>query len=186
MIDDERIIDLFFKRDQQGIRELDIKYGKTCHSLSYNITNNKQDAEECVNDAYLGAWNTIPPTRPNPLLSYIVKIVRNISLKIYWRKQAAKRSGNYKIALEEIDGCIAGPQNVEDEMEARELARIIEEFLDTLTLENRVIFMRRYWFADSYKDIAELVGLTEKNISVRLTRIREKMKQYLIEREVSI
>ena len=186
MIDDERIIDLFFKRDQQGIRELDIKYGKTCHNLSYNITNSKQDAEECVNDAYLGAWNTIPPTRPNPLLSYIVKIVRNISLKIYWRKQAAKRSGNYKIALEEIEGCIAGPQNVEDEMEARELARIIEEFLDTLTLENRVIFMRRYWFADSYKDIAELVGLTEKNISVRLTRIREKMKQYLIEREVSV
>ena len=186
MIDDERIIDLFFKRDQQGIRELDIKYGKTCHSLSYNITNSKQDAEECVNDAYLGAWNTIPPTRPNPLLSYIVKIVRNMSLKIYWRKQAAKRSGNYKIALEEIEGCIAGPQNVEDEMEARELARIIEEFLDTLTLENRVIFMRRYWFADSYKDIAELVGLTEKNISVRLTRIREKMKQYLIEREVSV
>ena len=186
MIDDERIIDLFFKRDQQGIRELDIKYGKTCHSLSYNITNSKQDAEECVNDAYLGAWNTIPPTRPNPLLSYIVKIVRNISLKIYWRKQAAKRSGNYKIALEEIEGCIAGPQNVEDEMEARELARIIEEFLDTLTLENRVIFMRRYWFADSYKDIAELVGLTKKNISVRLTRIREKMKQYLIEREVSV
>ena len=186
MIDDERIIDLFFKRDQQGIRELDIKYGKTCHSLSYNITNSKQDAEECVNDAYLGAWNTIPPTRPNPLLSYIVKIVRNISLKIYWRKQAAKRSGNYKIALEEIEGCIAGPQNVEDEIEARELARIIEEFLDTLTLENRVIFVRRYWFADSYKDIAELVGLTEKNISVRLTRIREKMKQYLIEREVSV
>ena len=186
MIDDERIIDLFFKRDQQGIRELDIKYGKTCHSLSYNSTNSKQDAEECVNDAYLGAWNTIPPTRPNPLLSYIVKIVRNISLKIYWRKQAAKRSGNYKIALEEIEGCIAGPQNVEDEIEARELARIIEEFLDTLTLENRVIFMRRYWFADSYKDIAELVGLTEKNISVRLTRIREKMKQYLIEREVSV
>ena len=186
MIDDERIIDLFFKRDQQGIRELDIKYGKTCHSLSYNITNSKQDAEECVNDAYLGAWNTIPPTRLNPLLSYIVKIVRNISLKIYWRKQAAKRSGNYKIALEEIEGCIAGPQNVEDEIEARELARIIEEFLDTLTLENRVIFMRRYWFADSYKDIAELVGLTEKNISVRLTRIREKMKQYLIEREVSV
>ena len=186
MIDDERIIDLFFKRDQQGIRELDIKYGKTCHSLSYNITNSKQDAEECVNDAYLGAWNTIPPTRPNPLLSYIVKIVRNISLKIYWRKQAAKRSGNYKIALEEIEGCIAGPQNVEDEIEARELARIIEEFLDTLTLENRVIFMRRYWFADSYKDIAEFMGLSEKNISVRLTRIREKMKQYLIEREVFV
>ena len=186
MIEDEKIIDLFFNRSEKAIQELDIKYGKVCHKLSYNILNNKQDAEECVNDAYLGAWNAIPPVRPNPLLSYIVKIVRNISLKIYWRKEAAKRSGHYKIALEEIEGYITDQKTVEDEIEARELARIIEEFLDTLTVENRVIFMRRYWFADSYKDLAELVGISEKNISVRLTRIREKMKQYLIEREVFV
>ena len=186
MIDDEKIIEMFFGRSEQGIRELDIKYGKVCHNLSYNIVNNRQDAEECVNDAYLGAWNAIPPVRPNPLLSYIVKIVRNISLKIYWRKEAAKRSGHYKIALEEIEDYIADQKTVEDEIEARELARIIEEFLDTLTLENRVIFMRRYWFADSYKDIAEFVGLSEKNISVRLTRIRQKMKSYLAEREVFV
>ena len=82
MIDDEKIIDLFFERSEQGIRELDNKYGAVCHNLSYNIVNNRQDAEECVNDAYLGAWNAIPPVRPNPLLSYIVKIVRNISLKL--------------------------------------------------------------------------------------------------------
>ena len=186
MIDDEKIIDLFFERSEQGIRELDNKYGAICHNLSYNIVNNRQDAEECVNDAYLGAWNAIPPARPNPLLSYLVKIVRNISLKIYWRKEAAKRSSHYTIALEEIEACIADQKTVEDEIEARELARIIEDFLDTLTVENRVIFMRRYWFSDSYKDIAELVGLSEKNISVRLTRIREKMKQYLIEREVFV
>ena len=186
MIDDEKIIEMFFERSEQAIRELDIKYGKICHILSYNIVNNRQDAEECVNDAYLGAWNAIPPVRPNPLLSYIVKIVRYISLKIYWRKEAAKRSGQYKIALEEIEGYIADSKTVEDEIEARELARIIGAFLDTLTLENRVIFMRRYWFADSYRDIAELMGLSEKNISVRLTRIREKMKQYLIEREVFV
>ena len=186
MIEDEKIIDLFFNRSEKAIQELDIKYGKVCHKLSYNILNNKQDAEECVNDAYLGAWNAIPPTRPNPLLSYIVKIVRNISLKIYWRKEAAKRSGHYKIALEEIEGYITDQKTVEDEIEARELARIIGEFLDTLTLENRVIFMRRYWFADSYRDIAEFMGLSEKNISVRLTRIREKMNQYLIEREVFV
>ena len=80
MIDDEKIIEMFFERSEQGIRELDIKYGKICHNLSYNIVNSRQDAEECVNDAYLGAWNAIPPTRPNPLLSYIVKIVRNISM----------------------------------------------------------------------------------------------------------
>ena len=179
-MDDEKIIELFFERSEQGIRELDIKYGKICHNLSYNIVNSRQDAEECVNDAYIGAWNAIPPTRPNPLLSYIVKIVRNISLKIYWRKKADKRNGHYTIALQEIEGCIADPKTVEHEIETRELARIIEEFLDTLTVENRVIFMRRYWFADSYKDIAEFVGLSEKNISVRLTRIREKMKQYLV------
>ena len=186
MIDDEKIIDLFFERSEQGIRELDNKYGTVCHNLSYNIVNNRQDAEECVNDAYLGTWNAIPPVRPNPLLSYIVKIVRNISLKIYWRKEAAKRNGHYTIALEEIEGYIADQDTVEEEIEARELARIIGEFLDTMTLENRVIFMRRYWFSDSYKDIAEFMGLSEKNISVRLTRIREKMKQYLIEREVFV
>ena len=186
MSDDEKIIELFFERSEQAIRELDIKYGKLCRNLSYNIVNSRRDAEECVNDAYLGAWNAIPPVRPNPLLSYIVKIVRNISLKIYWRKEAAKRSGHYTIALEEIEGYIADQKTVEDEIEAGELARIIGEFLDTLTVENRVIFMRRYWFADSYKDIAEFMGLSEKNISVRLTRIREKMKQYLIEREVFV
>ena len=186
MIEDEKIIDLFFNRSEKAIQELDIKYGKVCHKLSYNILNNKQDAEECVNDAYLGAWNAIPPTRPNPLLSYIVKIVRNISLKIYWRKEAAKRSSHYTIAMEEIEACIAAPNTVEAEIETRELARIIEDFLNTLMVENRVIFMRRYWFSDSYKDIAEFVGLSEKNISVRLTRIREKMKQYLIEREVFV
>jgi RNA polymerase sigma factor (sigma-70 family) len=186
MTDDEKIIELFFERSEQAIRELDIKYGKICHNFSYNILNSRQDAEECVNDAYLGAWNAIPPARPNPLLSYIIKIVRNVSLKVYWRKKAAKRSGHYTIALQEIEGCIADKKTVEDEIESRELAHIIEEFLDTLTLENRVIFMRRYWFADSCKDIAEFVGLSEKNISVRLTRIREKMKQYLIEREVLV
>ena len=186
MIDDEKIIELFFERSEQAIRELDIKYGKICHSLSYNIVNSRRDAEECVNDAYLGAWNAIPPARPNPLLSYLLKIVRNISLKIYWRKEAAKRSSHYTIALEEIEACIADQKNIEEEIEVRELACIIESFLDTLTIENRVIFMRRYWFSDSYKDIAEFVGLSEKNISVRLTRIREKMKQYLIEREVFV
>lgn len=186
MIEDEKIIEMFFERSEQGIRELDIKYGTVCHNLSYHIVGSRQNAEECVNDAYLGVWNTIPPARPNPLLSYVLKIVRNISIKIYWRKEAAKRSGHYKIALEEIEGYITDQKTVEDEIEARELARIIGEFLDTLTLENRVIFMRRYWFADSYRDIAEFMGLSEKNISVRLTRIREKMKQYLIEREVFV
>ena len=185
-MEDKEIIELFFERSEQAIRELDAKYGRICHDLSYNIVNSRQDAEECVNDAYLGAWNAIPPARPAPLLSYIAKIVRNLSLKLYWKKEAAKRGGHYTMAMEEIEGCIADRETVEDALDARELARIIGEFLDTLTLENRVIFLRRYWFADSYKDIAGFMGLTEKNISVRLTRIRGKMKQYLMEREMFV
>lgn len=185
-MEDEKIVELFFKRSEQAITEVDIKYGKVCHRLSHNILNSWLDAEECVNDAYLGAWNAIPPANPNPLLTYLCKIVRNISLKIYYRKETAKRNSTYTIAIEEIEACIAGPQTVEAEIEAKELAHIIESFLDTLTVENRVIFMHRYWFSDSYKDIAEFVGLTEKNISVRLTRIRQKMKNYLTEREVFI
>ena len=186
MIEDEKIIELFFERSEQGIRELDIKYGKVCHKLSNNIVNNRQDAEECVNDAYLGAWNAIPPAHPNPLLTYICKIVRNISLKIYYKKEASKRSSHYTIAMEEIEACIADPNTVEAEIEARELARIIEAFLDTLTVKERVIFMRRYAYADTYADIAKRVGISEKNVSVRLALIRQKMKQYLIEREVLV
>ena len=186
LIEDEKIIELFSQRSEEAIRELDIKYGKVYQKLSYNIVNNRQDAEECVNDAYLGTWNAIPPAKPDPLLTYVCKIVRNISLKIYYRKEAAKRSSHYTIAMEEIEACIADPNTVETEIEARELARIIEAFLDTLTAKERAIFMRRYAYADTYADIAKRVGISEKNVSVRLTLIRQKMKQYLIEREVFV
>ena len=186
MIEDDKIIALFFERSEQGIRELDMKYGKFCRKISNNILNNRQDAEECVNDAYLGAWNAIPPTRPNPLLTYLCKIVRNLSLKVYYRKEAAKRNSAYTIAMEEIEACIADPNTVETEIEARELARIIESFLDTLSQKERVIFMLRYAYMDNYADIAERVGISEKNVSVRLTLIRQKLKHYLIEREVFV
>lgn len=185
-MEDEKILDLLFERSEQALWELDQKYGNLCRGLSYRIVNSRWDAEECVNDAFLGAWNAIPPAKPNPLLSYLLKIVRNLSLKCYWKKEAAKRNSSYTIALQEIEACIADRGTVEEELEARELARIIESFLDTLTAENRVIFIRRYWFSDSYDDIAKRVGLSEKNISVRLTRIRRKLKDYLIEREVDI
>lgn len=186
MIEDKKIVKLFFERSEQAIQELDAKYGKVFQKLSYNIVNNRQDAEECVNDAYLGVWNTIPPTKPNPLFTYIAKIVRNISLKNYYREVAAKRNSFYEVAMQEIEACLPAQNTVEDEIEAKELAHIIESFLDTLAIENRIIFMRRYWFSDSYKDIAKRIGLTEKNVSTRLTRIRQKMKKYLVEREVFV
>lgn len=184
LVEDEKIVELFFARSEQAIQELDIKYGKICQRLSYNIVNNRQDAEECVNDAYLGAWNTIPPAKPDPLQAYICKIVRNISLKLYYRKGAAKRNSVFDIAMQELEDYLSAPNTVETEMEARELAGMIESFLETLTVENRVIFMRRYAYMDTYSDIATRIGLSEKNVSVRLTRMRQKMKEYLIEREV--
>ena len=183
-MEDKEIIELFFKRSEQAIQELDTKYGKICHKLSCNIVGSRQDAEECVSDAYFGAWKAIPPAKPDPLLAYICKIVRNLSLKAYYRKAAAKRSSACTIAMEEIEACIAHPDTVESKIEASELARILEQFLDTLTTENRVIFLRRYWFCDSCRDISARTGLSEKNVSVRLTRMRKKMKEYLKEREV--
>lgn len=184
-MDDNAIIELFFDRSEQAIRELDGKYGKTCHRLSYNILHNSQDAEECVNDAYLGAWNAIPPARPNPLLAFLCRIVRNLSLMRYHADRAAKRGGgSYTVALEELEGCLASPQTVEGNMEEQELIRLVEDFLETLPLENRVLLMRRYWFSDSYGEIAERTGLSEKNVSVRLTRIRKQLRRYFEERGV--
>lgn len=183
---DEAIIELFYQRSEQAIVELDTKYGKTCYKLSCNILKSRQDAEECVNDTYLGTWNAIPPAKPSPLLTYLCKIVRNISLKRYYMKTAAKRNSIYDVAMQELEGCLTVSNTVEAEIETQELARIIENFLDMQTAENRVIFMRRYWFSDTYSDIAKRVGLTEKNVSVRLTRIRKQMKQYLIERGIFV
>ena len=181
---DEKIIELFFLRSEQAISELDKKYGRTCYSVSYNILNNSQDAEECVNDAYLGLWNAIPPARPDPLRAFVLKTVRNISLKRYEKNTAAKRNSHYDVAMEELEDCLATPAGVEEEIEERRLTEIIEAFLGSLTEENRVIFMRRYWFSDSYADIAGRVGLTKKNVSVRLTRIRRELRKYLTERGV--
>lgn len=185
-MNDERIIELFFERSEQAIKELDKKYGRVCYGVSYNILNNRQDAEECVNDAYLGAWNSIPPARPSRLLAFVCKIVRNISLRRYEQNTAAKRNSRYDVVMEELEDCLASAATVEEELAESELTEVIESFLDSLSKENRVIFMRRYWFSDTYAHIAKRVGLTEKNVSVRLTRIRKELREYLSERGVLI
>lgn len=182
-MEDEAMVALLWNRFPQAIEELDKKYGKLCHKLANNIVNSREDAEECVNDAYLGVWNAIPPARPHPLRAYLVKVVRNVAWKVCERRQAAKRSG-CTVALEELEGCLTDGKTVEDEVEARELARLIEAFLDTLTAKERVIFMRRYGFLDSYGEIARRVGISEKNVSVRLSRMRRKLRDYLGEQEV--
>lgn len=183
---DERIIELFFARSERGIEELDTKYGATCHRIAQNILGNKEDAEECVNDAYLGVWNSIPPKKPSLLSAFLFKILRNLSITRYHANTAQKRNSFYDIALDELEETISTEESIEKECSQKELTNAIEVFLDTLTRENRVIFVRRYWFSESYTEIAKRTGLTEKNISVRLTRIREKMKEYLSERGILV
>lgn len=177
---DKQIIELFFARSERAIDEMNTKYGGLCRKLAYSMLNNAQDAEECVNDAYLGVWNAVPPARPEPLSAYVCRVVRNVSLKLLSRRGAEKRGGGYEATLQELDGCLTDGSTAEDALEARELARLIEGFLDTLSRENRVIFMRRYWFADSYEEIAARVGVSVKNVSVRLTRLRARLREHLI------
>ncbi len=178
-MEDTDIIELFYNRSEQAIKELSEKYGAVCSQVSKNILKNSQDAEECVNDAYLAVWNTIPPQKPEHLLAYICRIVRNISITKYHSNTAKKRNSYYDIALDELDECIMSGLSVEDEIDARELSCLINIFLDTLSKENRVIFVWRYWFSDSVQDIAEKLGISSNNVSVRLSRIRSKLKKFL-------
>lgn len=181
---DEEIIQMFFARSEGAINALEAKYGEICMRTSYNILGNYADAEECVNDSYLGVWNAIPPAKPDPLLTYVLKIVRNISLNRYHKNSAQKRNSYFDVAMEELEEVIESKNNIELAMESKELTVVIEAYLDTLTKENRVIFIRRYWFYDNYKQIAKAVGLSEKNVSVRLTRMRKEMQKYLQERGI--
>ena len=121
-MDDSKIIELFYERSEQAIVELSKKYGDTCHKIAVNILKNDSDAEECVNDTYLGAWNTIPPQNPNPLLTYICRIVRNISIKRYHQNTAQKRNSYYDVALDELENCLPSATTVQDEVNANELA----------------------------------------------------------------
>lgn len=177
---------MFFERSEQAILELSNKYGFICAKVAFNILNNNQDTEECVNDAYLGAWNTIPPQNPNPLLSYICRIVRNLAIKKYHTNTAAKRNSIYDVALDELENCFPSSFSVEGDYNANEAARVIDDFLETLAQENRIMFVRRYYYSDSVDDLAKLFRTSNNNISVRLFRMREGLKKHLIKEGVSI
>ena len=178
---DDRIIDLFFERSEEAILALERKYGKLCRQISANILDSGA-VEECLNDSWLGVWNAIPPQKPRHLGSFVCRIVRNLSLKRYRRDSAQKRNSQFDTALEELQDCLQGGCSAERQLEQKELVKSIEGFLDSLSKENRLIFLRRYWFSDSYEAIAKRTGRSEKAISVRLVRLREKLRTYLIER----
>lgn len=179
MLEDSKIIELFFARTEQAIVELSAKYGTVCGRIARNILKNNLDAEECVNDTYLAAWNTIPPQKPDPLRTYIFRIVRNIAITKYHANTSAKRNSYYDVALEELEDCLAASSGVEQEISGKELTRQIDRFLAALDEKDQVMFVRRYWYSDSISDIAERFNMSNNNVSVRLSRIREKLKTNL-------
>jgi len=177
---DAEIIDLFFERSDRAIGELEKNHGGPVRRVACNILGNLQDAEECVNDTWFAAWNSIPPNRPSPLRSFVCRIARNLATKKYHSNTAEKRNSQYDIALDELAECIPDRYSVEDSYSAKELGMAINRFLDTLSYEDRFLFMRRYWYADSPAHIAGLTGLSYGSVSVRLHRIRNKLKNMLM------
>ena len=176
---DTEIINLFFERSEQAIEELDKKHGRAVASVARNILRNAQDTEECVNDTYLGAWNAIPPHRPSPLRTFVCKIARNLATMKYHSNTAVKRNSQYDLALDELEEYLSDRNSVEETYEAKELAEAINGFMATLNYSDRFIFTRRYWYSDPVKDIAKMAHSTTNSVTVRLFRIREKLRLYL-------
>lgn len=182
-MDDAKIVQLYWDRNEQAIPATANKYGNYCTLIAKNILGNHEDAEECVNDTYLNAWNSMPPHRPSILSTFLGKITRNLSLNRYKHNTADKRGGGeLPVVLDEISNLVSGKDDVEREFNSKELIKAIDTFLGTLPLEKRVMFIRRYWYFDSISDIAYRFGMTENNISVTLNRLRLKLHNYLLER----
>lgn len=181
-MEDQQIIELFWKRSELAISELAGKYGKLLKSVSYNILQNEQDAEECVNDAFLAVWNAIPPEKPEFLQAYVCRIVRNLSLKKYRFHMAQKRNSYYDVILEEVADCLESSVKTEEEILARELTGCVNEFLGTLKEKDRVMFVQRYWYGLSAAQIGEHVNMSQNAVTVHLHRIRRKLKIYLRKR----
>jgi len=182
-VNDKDIVRLYFNRDQRALSATAKKYGNYCTAIARNILESREDAEECVNDTYLSAWDAIPPNRPEILSAFLGKITRNLAFNKYKYNRAAKRgSGETAAVLEELAECVSGLEDVEQEIDRRELVAAINSFLDTLSPQKRNLFICRYWYSDSVSNIAKRHGMTESNVSVTLNRVRTKLKEYLTER----
>ena len=181
-MNDKNIVDLYFNRDEEAITQTDKKYGRYCYSIAYNILTNKEDAEESVSDTYMTAWRAIPPRRPSVLSTFLGKITRHISIDRWRERSAYKRGGGeVTLALEELEDCVAGLQNVEMEYERKELIRAYVKFLDTLPITERRVFLCRYWYVDSVEAIAEKYGFSQSKVKTMLYRTRVKLRKQLAE-----
>lgn len=181
-MEDKAILDLYFARDEQAITETDQKYGGYCYSIANRILNSNEDSEETVSDTLWQTWNTIPPQRPSFLRLFLAKITRNLAFTRWRKLSAVKRGGGEtELALEELSGCIPGSEQIDDRLNAKELAAAIRSFLDTLPDRDQDIFLRRYFFVEDTESIAVCYGIRHSNVNVILSRTRSKLKAYLTE-----
>ncbi len=176
-MEDAAIVALYWARDEAAITESSGKYGPFCRTIALNILNAREDAEECVNDTWLRAWNAIPPAKPSPLRAFFGRITRNLSLDRFRAAKAQKRgSGTVELIWEELGECTGGGESVEGAFDAQETARVLTRFLEGQPPLQRQLFMRRYWFGDSISDIARRFALREGTVKSKLFRTREKLR----------
>ena len=177
-MEDAKIIELFFQRNEQAVKETDTAYGRKLYVLSNNILNNREDAEESVSDTYMETWKSIPPKRPKYFYAFLASICRNMSFnRLDWRL-AAKRNAEVVALTQEMEMCIPDTRQ-EVEMDRRELRRVLESFLETLSKESRLIFLRRYLYVDTVAEIAARYGISESKVKTQLHRTRAKLHTYL-------
>lgn len=177
-MEDNAIIELYWQRSQNAISETAAKYGGRLNSLSMNILHSKEDAEECVNDTYHAAWNTLPPQRPNFFFAYLAKLTRNFSFSRYDYYHAQKRGATVVELSDELENCIPTPNDLEQKMESKEIGRIVSEFLHSQSPEMRRVFVRRYWYLDSIQTISEAYGISESKVKSMLFRMRGKLREH--------
>ena len=184
---DEAIVELYWSRDEQAVSETERKYGKYLLKLAGNVLSDPQDREECVSDAYLAAWDSIPPQRPQALGAYLSKLVRRISIDRLRRITAQKRGGTeYALSFSELAGCVVGGVSPEDSLQAKQLAQILNAFLKELPQQERNLFVGRYFFMDSLKETARYCGMTESKAKSMLFRIRCRLRERLLEEGILV
>jgi len=184
-LNDDKILDLFEARSETAISETLQKYGNYCLTIALNILQNKEDAEECVNDTFLRAWNSIPPERPTAFRAYLAKIVRNLSLDKLKQNTRKKRGGNtMTVMISELEECLASNTTVESEFDRGLMVQALNNFLEGLDSESRFVFMRRYWYSDSIATIAQGCRMSESKVKSMLFRTRNKLNAYLKKEEL--
>ena len=183
-MEDSKIVELYWKRDESAVAESSKKYGGYCRTIAYNILCSGEDSDECVNDTWLNAWRSIPPEKPKKLQYFLGRITRNLALDRYGYNKAQKRNADLETAIDEYYECIPnGEAFIEDKVSLKEL---INGFLESLDKRDRIVFIRRYWYVCSVREIGKSMGLSDSHVSVILHRTRDRFKAYLEKEGITV